>query len=452
MKRPIKSHARARAAPVAPVTEGHEWGFKARFRRHAFGWKSRPAILRVKQAVSEIRKVARTDPVLAADGAVMLFERLSPALEHIDSSSGAIGTAVNAAIAELVPIIAGAPAAAETREGWLERLWAAHEVDEIPYIEGLADHWGDLSGSTEVASAWADRLLGITRRALSPDKELRGFFHGTSACLSALYRAQRYMEIVDILSVDAIWSYKRWAVKALAALGGKAEAVRYAESCRGPWTSDGEVDAICEEILLSSGLIEEAYERYGLRASRGPTHLATFRAVSRKYPHKLPGDILAGLVKTTPGDDGRWFAAAKEAGLYDEALALARRTPCDPRTLTRAARDLSDEQPAFAVGAGLLALHWLVQGYGYEITGADVWAAYTNTMKAAERNGSVAETRERVKELVAGERPRGFVSRTLGAELGHPGPGFQERGHGPADRAAGSRPGSLPRHRPKRER
>ena len=64
-----------------------------------------------------------------------------------------------------------------------------------------------------------------------------------------------------------------------------------------------------------------------------------------------------------------WFAAAKEAGLYDEALALARRAPCDPKTLTRAARDLADQHPAFALDAGLLALHWLVQGYGYEITG-----------------------------------------------------------------------------------
>jgi hypothetical protein len=64
----------------------------------------------VKQAVSEIKTVARGDPVLAADGAVTLLERLSPALEHLDSSSGAIGTAVNRAIAELVPIIGGAPA------------------------------------------------------------------------------------------------------------------------------------------------------------------------------------------------------------------------------------------------------------------------------------------------------------------------------------------------------
>ena len=120
----------------------------------------------------------------------------------------------------------------------------------------------------------------------------------------------------------------------------------------------------------------------------------------------------------TPGDEGKWFAAAKEAGLYDEALALASRTPCDPKTLTRAARDLADDQPVFATQAGLLAIHWLVQGYGYEITGADVWAAYSSALKAAERNGTASDVRERVKKMVGGERPGGFVAKILGRELG----------------------------------
>jgi len=40
-----------------------------------------------------------------------------------------------------------------------------------------------------------------------------------------------------------------------------------------------------------------------------------------------------------------------------------------------APRDLASQQPDFAIGAGLLALHWLDHGYGYEVTGADVWAA-----------------------------------------------------------------------------
>src|SRR5262249_40367655 len=157
---------------------------------------------------------------------------------------------------------------------------------------------------------------------------------------------------------DTIWQYKQWAVKALAAMGRKAEAIRYAEACRSPWANDLAINAVCEEFLLSSGMVNEAYARYGVRANQGGTYLATFRAVIRKYPHKAAGEILDDLVKTTPGDEGKWFAAAKDAGLYDEALALARRTPCDPRTLTRAARDFATKQPAFAVESGLLAIHW----------------------------------------------------------------------------------------------
>src|SRR5690606_33917032 len=80
------------------IAQAHKWEFRARFRRHAFGWKSQPAIKRIKEAVAEIKKVARKDKVLAAEGAVLFLEKVSPALEHVDSSSGSIGTAVNNAI------------------------------------------------------------------------------------------------------------------------------------------------------------------------------------------------------------------------------------------------------------------------------------------------------------------------------------------------------------------
>jgi len=203
----------------------HKWEFKARFRRNAFGWKSQPAIQRIKQAVTEIKKVSRSDPVIAADGAVTLLERISPALERIDSSSGAIGTAVNNAIAQLVPIIAGASADPQTRDAWLERLWVAHEADQMPYIELLTDYWGELCASREVASRWADRLVSTTRLALSSDKRVRGYFHGTSACFSALLRAERYDEIIDILHDETFPPYKEWAVQALAAMGNKSEVI-----------------------------------------------------------------------------------------------------------------------------------------------------------------------------------------------------------------------------------
>jgi hypothetical protein len=57
-----------------------------------------------------------TDAALAAGGAIAFLERISPALEQVDSSSGAIGNAVNGAIADLVSIIANAPAERPTRD------------------------------------------------------------------------------------------------------------------------------------------------------------------------------------------------------------------------------------------------------------------------------------------------------------------------------------------------
>lgn len=399
-------------------TAAHTWQFKARFRRHSFGWRSQPAIKRVKEAVSEIKKVARKDKVLAAEGAVSFLERVSPALEHVDGSSGSIGTAVDNAVAALADIIASAPADEETRQRWLERLFEAHAADGIPYIESLAEHWGELCASPEVASRWADELIGITRMALSPDKKLRGYFHGSQACLASLYAAGRYDDLLDVLEDESFWPHKRWAVKALAAKGKKAEAVRLAESCRGPRASDLDIDRLCEQIFLSSGLVEEAYERYGLRANRAGTYAAWFRAVSKKYPHKKPAELLQDLQAETPAEEGKWFAAAKDAKLFDEAIALANRSPCSPKTLTRAARDFAEKNPSFAVEAGMAALRWLVEGYGYEITGIDVSEAYSWTMEAAENAGVAPQTQQRIRALVAADTfGTGFVTKVLERQL-----------------------------------
>jgi hypothetical protein len=70
----------------------------------------------------------------------------------VDSSSGAIGNAVNRAIEELVPVIATAPADLARRSLWLERLWEAYTADQIPFIETLGDFWGELCASRELAS------------------------------------------------------------------------------------------------------------------------------------------------------------------------------------------------------------------------------------------------------------------------------------------------------------
>lgn len=74
--------------------------------------------------------MARSDPALAGEGAVLLLEKLSPALCDIDSSSGALGSATHAAAQDLVPIIATAQATDAVRDRWLERLFDTYQDDE----------------------------------------------------------------------------------------------------------------------------------------------------------------------------------------------------------------------------------------------------------------------------------------------------------------------------------
>lgn len=67
-----------------------------------------------------------------------------------------------------------------------------------------------------------------------------------------------------------------------------------------------------------------------------------------------------------------------------------------------------------AMQAGLAALRWLGKGYGYEVTGADVWAAYSQTIEAAERLGRHDEIRARIRELLPASA---FVTNLLASQL-----------------------------------
>ena len=382
--------------------EKHKWTFTARFRTGAYGWKaSRLACQRLREAVSEINKVAKKDSVLGAEGAVRLMEKLWPALEHVDSSSGALGSAVNKALDALVAIIVKAPADEKTRNQWLDRLWQAMAEDGVGYLSPVGDRWGEICGSVEVAGRWAEELVS-TLRACWSDPNPGAYFHGVTACLSCLLVAGRHQALLEFLEMPRYpsWHYRRYGVQALLALGRKADAVQYAEASRGLNQQDSVIDQACEEILISSGLHEEAYQRYGLSAAVGNSYIARFRAVAKRYPAKDKSQILADLIATMPGEEGKWFAAAKDLKLYELALELANTTPCDPKTLTRAARDYLDTQPAFALGSALAALRWLSEGWGYEVTSADVVEAYDRAMDAASRLNNIDDVTGQILRLV----------------------------------------------------
>ena len=197
-----------------------------------------------------------------------------------------------------------------------------------------------------------------------------------------------------------MWHYRRYGVEALLALGRKTDAVQYAEVSRGLNQPDSVIDQACEEILISSGLHKVVYQRYGLGAAVGNSYISRFCAIAKRYPMKDKSQILSDLIATTPEEEGKWFATAKDLKLYDLALELANRSHCDPKTLTRAARDCLDTEPAFALGSAMAALRWLSEGWGYEVTSADVVESYDRALDAASRLNKIDDVTGQIRQLI----------------------------------------------------
>jgi hypothetical protein len=188
----------------------------------------------LKEAVTEIKKVARTDSVTAGDGFVSLMEKIWPAFQDVDTSSGALGGAVKWAQDELLPIAISGPAGRKTRDKWLDRLWQAIEGDGVDNVSLVGDRWGELCGSHEVASCWANRFLGVLRNAWS-DPRLGNYVRGTSVRLSSLLAIGRYQELLEVLALlrFPFWPDRKFGVQALLSEGRLDEALAYAEASRG---------------------------------------------------------------------------------------------------------------------------------------------------------------------------------------------------------------------------
>jgi len=407
------------------MTTAYKWQFAPRFRRNAFGWKSDTPIQRIKEALVEIKAVAKKEPALAADGAVLFLEKLAPAIEQVDSSSGGIGSAVNRAIESLVPIIAKAEVTPAVREKWLDRLFEALQEDDMPYLEYLGDFWGELCATPEIAAKWADYLSPTLTTMWDHCARTGeyGYSKGTIPCLSAMYAADRHDELLALIAKSEYrhksWHYRVWGAKALATQGKRAEAIRYAEDSKGLNAPLAAIAAFCEGVLLDSGFADEAYARYAVKATYAMTNLATFKAIAKKYPGKPKVTILRDLVAGQPGQEGKWFAAAKDGGLFELAIELANRSPADPKTLIRAARDFAVKRPDFAMAAGMCALTGIMRGYGYDVTGADVLDAYAAMMEAASAIGvNEVTVKGNLRTLIANSKDGGaFVQHVLARHL-----------------------------------
>jgi hypothetical protein len=273
----------------------------------------------------------------------------------------------------------------------------------------VEDRWGQLCGSPEIASAWADCLVGLLRTAWS-DPRPGSYVRGTSLCLSSLVAAGRHRELLELLALERLpfWSYRKFGVHALLAEGRTEEALAYAEASRGLNQPDMAIDIACEKILLDAGRTDEAYEKYAPTANASTTGLATFRAIVRKYPGRDPKQILQDLAASS-GDSGRWFAAAKDAGFLQLALEFATTGSTDPRTLSRASRDLLEKDARFCLRVGRLAIQRILEGYGYELTGGDVIEAHNHFMAAAGKLGVGEAARRDVLDIATKAKPDGAV-------------------------------------------
>lgn len=395
------------------------WAFRARFRRGAFGWKgTQLAIGRISEALTEIRAVARHDPACAAEGAVLMLEKLSPALCQIDSSSGALGNATYATVQELAPLISNAPVSATVRQKWLDRLFEAIQEDDPPYIESLGEHWGDLCATKEMASAWSDQLLPTLKNVLRERKRgTYAFFSGATLCYRALFKAERHDQILELLAMDPrpIWPYLVWGARVLATRGQIDEAIAYLRERAGSTTSETSIARFAEEELLKAGRRAEAFNQYALLANQANTHLSTFRALTKKYPELAKDKLLAHLVASTRGEPGKWFATAKTLKLFDQATRLAWASPCDPKTLNRAARDHLKTQPNFAMQCALASLHWMSMGRGYELIGLDVQDAHRMAHEAASTTQQTEQAQASIQQVLAADRPMSaWMKRSLG--------------------------------------
>lgn len=395
----------------------HKWRFRARFRTNVFGWKaSKLAIQRINEAVREIRKIK--DLMLRAEGSILLLEHFWPALQQIDSSSGALGTAVNNAVHELTQFIIDAPCSRQERAKWLDRLWIAMQEDGVDFLSEVSERWGEICVDPAVASHWADEL----RTTLELSWEHGGYFLGGPACLSCLLKAKRYDELLDLAERPPYlsWNYRKYGVWALAEMGKTEAAIRYAEGSRGLNDGYGRIAAVCEKILLDAGHTEEAYRRFAFAATCATTNLAQFRALVKKYPQRPPEQILRDLIASTPGQEGKWFATAKTLGHFGLAVELANQSPVNIDTLNRAARDFIEKEPAFALDSALACLKWLAAGEFYEITSIDVRNAVHFALKAAETVGRREDVLRRVTALAEDPRTEVYVREHISVSLsGH---------------------------------
>lgn len=109
--------------------------------------------------------------------------------------------------------------------------------------------------------------------------------------------------------------------------------------------------------------------------------------------------LLTHLIATTPGEEAKWAAKVKTLKRLGLAMHLAWKSPCDPKTMIRAARDNVERSPPFSVEVALAALHWIRQGRGYELTSLYVQMACRLASEAGDAVGQSERVALRIKTM-----------------------------------------------------
>ena len=243
---------------------------------------------------------------------------------------------------------------------------------------------------------------------------------GTTRGYSAVLKADRHDQILELLDMDLrpIWQYLVWGARVLAARGQVDEAIAYLREREGTTTSETHIARFAEEELLKVGRRAEAFNQYALLANQANTHLTTFRSLAKKYPELDKDKLLSHLINCSPAEPGKWFATAKTLKLFDQAIRLAWASPCEPKTLNRAARDHLKTHPDFAMQCALASLHWMSMGHGYDLTGMDVLDAYGVAIEAGAAVQQTQQVRASIEQVLASDRPMAvWMRRSLGTAL-----------------------------------
>lgn len=199
----------------------YKWSFAPKFRKRSYPWNgTERASQQLKEAVREIRKVEKKDPELAAEGAIFLLEKIVPAIEQIDSSSGAIGATVHNTLQILFEIIGKAETTLVVRNQWLERIWETYQGDDSGFLDSTGDAWGRLCGhsdySRDLALQWAREMEECSEeRRKNGDDQRYFYFRGEAIVLSCLLEVGIFDKVISLVEK---WGHKSWYRRMYAAM------------------------------------------------------------------------------------------------------------------------------------------------------------------------------------------------------------------------------------------